>query len=320
MLKPALATAIALSAFVASPALADTKLRGVDIKPNDSPFAGAAQITVERKAGKLAVSDVTVLVNVRTGGYMKNTAKKYTIFVADVFVQNIWGKGAAYPLTPRNLQNGDGVRSIEGKKTLYFNKANLGPLAKQALDFCGGHNGAEAKSFSLSFPLTLTVKAGEEYYGGHRDIVTKEAYTEVAGYVTCPGKPQRTALPDKPASERMAIPPKVKSAKLAIVNGIGEACPKPVFLVATFETDRAGAFDIILRRNDGETARKTVTAEKKNGKFVARYERTYTFDRDVRRKYMVEVVDMPKASAWVPMTVNCDGLGSAAEGNGFAIQ
>jgi hypothetical protein len=35
---------------------------------------------------------------------------------------------------------------------------------------------------------------------------------------------------------------------------------------------------------------------------------------------MVEVADMPKASAWVPMTVNCDGLGSAAEGNGFAIQ
>lgn len=316
MLKSLFATAAALAALWVGPAHAGTKLKGVDLKPLTGPFAGGPRIAVEFKNGKLAIADGPVYVGVRTGGHIDNVSKKYSIFVADVFVQDIWGKGADYPLTPRNLQFGDGIRGIDGNRTLYFTKANLGPLAKQALDICSAHPGSEPKSYGIDFPLTLTVKAGREYYDGHRDIVTREASTIVHGDVMCPAKPQRTKVPP----QRTPVPPKVLSANLAIVNGIGKACPKKVFLVATFETDHAGSFDILLRRSDGETDRKTITAEKKAGKFIARFDRTYEFNSDVRRKYMVEVVGMPKASAWVPMTVNCGGPGAAGAKGGLTLK
>ena len=61
-----------------------------------------------------------------------------------------------------------------------------------------------------------------------------------------------------------------------------------------------------------------MTAVRKNGKYVARYDHTYTINTTVRRKYMIEVIGMPKATAWIPMTVNCrGGLGSHAAGNGL---
>ena len=237
MLKPALALALAAAALaVVQPAHAGTDLRDVSIKPSDSPYAAPPRIAVKWEHGRLVVSDDAVRIPVSIGGYVKNLSTKYEISLANVSVESVFGKGRNYSLMPRNSSAFDGVRSIAGNRTLYFSRNNLGPLVKQALDTCRGYHGAGQKSFPLSFPLALHVSAGKKYYGGHKDNVVKDAYTDIKGEVMCPGEPQRT----KPAPVRTAPKLTVLSADLAIVNGVSKSCPKKIFMVATFETNRAG--------------------------------------------------------------------------------
>jgi len=320
MFKCAAATTIAFATLASTPSMAATKLTGVDLKPWTGQFVGSPTIEVKRdKSGKLYVPNTVVQIPVRTGGKVENVLKRYMIYEAKIFVDaGVFGKGGAYDIMPPNNPNRNvGVRSINDNRSLPFVKAHLGPVVKQAIDRCTGYRGKGEKAFPIQIPLALSVKAGEIGASNFTEVVRKTAYTNIDANVRCPGAggPVRD-----PGSASTPIPPKVKSVKLAIVNGVIRSCPKKVFVVGTFETDKAGKFEVILRRDNGNTERRTISAVKKAGKFIAKFEKTYTINADTRRKYMIEVAGQAKASAWIPMTVNCKGPGASGEKGGLKLK
>lgn len=302
--KTAALTAIAVSAIASSQAVAATRLEGVALKPWTNQFVAPIVVEVVRDKGKLRVEDATVNVPIRIGGVIKNVIKAYEMMEASIRFDSFPWTSNYYVLLPGTSRGPR--RNINQNKVLHLTAQQSQPFTKQALDICGKHKDRSPRQYPMKVSAQLKVEAGyQRSNGDFTQRVTKHASTSIDAFVNCPGAvPSRTPVDDVPA-----IPPKVKSVDLAIVNGIG-ACPKPVFVVGTFEADRAGSFDVLLRRDNGNTERRTITAVKQQGKFIARFDKTYNFTSDVRRKYMIEVIGQARASAWTPMTLNCGGPGT----------
>ena len=300
--KTAALTAMAVSAIAASPAMADTRLEGVALKPWNSEFAQPIVVQVERHKGKLRVKDSTVDVPIRIGGVIKNVIKQYQITHADIQLE-----GFPY-VSWFNVARGG--RNINQNTVLNLSAHQSQPFTKQALAICEKHPGRAPKQYPLNVFARLKVEAGKVSGGEVKQKVTRHASTTIKASVNCPGNvPDRT--PVDPDAD--PIPPKVKSVSVNIVR-LGEACPAKIILVARFETDRQGKIEAMLRRSDGETDSRTLKAEKYSGGYRADWTRTYTFGDNVTRKYMAEAVGQGKISAWKDMIVRCGDSPGGGEG------
>ncbi|MCB1480331.1 MAG: hypothetical protein KDJ62_15955 [Rhodobiaceae bacterium] len=287
----AIATVMAAT-FIAAPAHAETKLRGVGIVSNQHSMGSLPRLVAVRSGGKLVLKDQQVNIPVRVGGRINNTSKKYVISFANVRS----GDGARMDI----LRRGSLVRSIDNSLMLPFRKKHYGAMGSNALKACNGYNGAKSKVIGFSFPLILEVGAyknngdpievGSPFHS-RPEAVTRSAKANIQAEVICP------------AAER---PNYVTSVNLKIERK-NASCPMKVILSASIQAERAGdVVDLMLVRNDGNKMKIKATARKVGSHFIAQFKKGYTFDRGtVHRKYRIETSKGSPWTDWVAMDVNC---------------
>ncbi|MFN0265080.1 hypothetical protein ACKTEK_14520 [Tepidamorphus sp. 3E244] len=287
---------VVATGFLASPAQAETKLRGVGIVSNQNALGALPRLVAVRSGNKIVLKDQQVRIPVRIGGTVKNASRHFVISFADVRS----GGGQRFNVKPRS---GD-MRSVNASIVLPFRKKHYGTMGSNALKACNGYAGTTQTVIGFSFPLVLEVGAyNSRYkpevgspYTSWPGASVKSAKVVMQGEVVCPAA---------------ARPVRVSSVNLNIKRA-NAACPMKVVLAASIRTDKAGKTRLVLRRNDGATDTVDVIARKVGSHFIAHFKRGYTFKGAVARKYRFETKKGTPFTDWVDMKFDCRRPGGLA--------
>ncbi len=103
------------------------------------------------------------------------------------------------------------------------------------------------------------------------------------------------------------VPPpmKLNSVYFVVYKHQAKGCPQKATIDVQFKTSRAGVIEFNLYRDDGNFQKVTLNAKKDGEFFRAKWEKNYTFNKSVNRKYMIATLKHKYSSKWKSMVVKC---------------
>jgi len=183
------------------------------------------------------------------------------------------------------MPSGYKTRDFETLDTVVVGKPMLTKFQGDAANLCSVFGGEKKSVRDLDAAAVLSVNY-------NTDLVTKNGILPLK--VVC--------MPVEP--RRVPVALEVTQLKLYTIPA-RPRCGQPVKLITEIRTNKPGKVEFQLTRRDGEKQMASLTTDRVEGGYAARWAKTYKYEQSIRREYMVIVKGQPVSSDWVAVDVKC---------------